>query len=280
MNKNLYVLKEHPNYEAVYEAHFSGNRTTAYHSHEDFYEIFITLKPNLVHLFNGKQQVLEDKTLYIVSPKNRHKLVYDGGGKGFHHFNLGIDSAYFERAVNAVSAEALNIVKTGGGLLTLPLKESEFNFLYELSKELTSAPTLSQRQSVAKLILTNVSVLLELRYKKPVHGKLENYAQDLKEKIDNLEFIDKGVSEMYGEYPVSFSGLVKKFKELTGKTVVEYLSERRVEYAKILLITTDYSVLDVSSIVGYGSLSHFINVFKQLVGVSPLVYKKQNKTLY
>ena len=98
--------------------------------------------------------------MYIVSPNNKHKLVYDGSEKDFHHFNLGFATAYFERAVSAVSIEALNIIKSSDGLVSLPLKEGEFQFLYELSKELTSAPTLSQRQSVAKLILNNVRYYL------------------------------------------------------------------------------------------------------------------------
>ena len=93
--------------------------------------------------------------------------------------------------------------------------------------------------------------------------------------------MSKGIVDAYSEYPVAFSGLVKAFKKLTGKTVVEYLIERKIDYAKLLLLTTDYSVLAVAEKVGYESQSHFINVFKKVVGQTPLNYKKQNKqTVY
>ncbi|MBR6737474.1 MAG: helix-turn-helix domain-containing protein [Clostridia bacterium] len=277
------TIKSHPGSESYFETHLCRERETVEHSHKDFYEIFITLTGGITHIFNGKKQTLDDKAVYIVNPgKDRHKFLYDGKmvGDGYYHFNLAFIKDYFERSVTAFSLGALRVINANA-LTKINLKEDEFNYLYSLMLELESSTLLSSRQTLVKIILTNVCMLLELRFKSNGENTTQNYAVLLKERIDNLEFMSKGIVDAYSEYPVAFSGLVKAFKKLTGKTVVEYLIERKIDYAKLLLLTTDYSVLAVAEKVGYESQSHFINVFKKVVGQTPLNYKKQNKqTVY
>ncbi len=275
--ENLLKLNEHPNNEGYFEAHFYSEKLTKYHSHEDFYEIFITLKPSVKHVCNKEEKILKEKTACFIKPKKAHKLTYLGDEEGFHHFNVAFSVGYFERIVSAVSPLALSVINESEGVVSLSLKDEEFEFLIMLAKDLISAETFSKRQTLAKLLLINLAILTETRYQKKANGKLEGYVVDLKSRIDSLEYIDKNANELYKKYPVSFSGLIKKFKQVTGKTVIGYLSERRVEYAKRLLLSTEYSVLEISSIVGYESLSHFIKVFKLKVGTSPLKYRKQNE---
>lgn len=273
----------HPGSESYFETHLCRERETFEHSHKDFYEIFITLTSGITHVFNGKTEILEDKSVYIVNPgADRHKFIYNGElvGDGYYHFNLAFIKDYFERTVTAFSPDALRVVNANA-LTKINLKDSEFDYLNSLILELEKSTLTSARQTLVKLILTNVSMLIELRHKSIGESATQNYAAGLKERIDNLEFMNKNVLDAYREYPVAFSGLVKAFKRHTGKTVVEYLIDRKIDYAKHLLVTTDYSVLTVSETVGYESQSHFINVFKKRVGQTPLNYKKQNKiTLY
>ena len=273
----------HPGSESYFETHLCRERETVEHSHKDFYEIFVTLTSGITHIFNGKTEVLDNKVVYVVNPgKDRHKFIYNGEliGDGYYHFNLAFIKDYFERSVTAFSPDALRVIN-GNSLTKINLRDEEFNYLNSLILELEKSTLTSARQTLVKLILTNVSMLVELRYKSIGESVTSNYATLLKERIDNLEFMEKGIVEAYGEYPVAFSGLVKAFKRLTGKTVVEYLIDRKIDYAKMLLVTTDHSVLTVSEMVGYESQSHFINVFKKRVGQTPLNYKKQNKiTVY
>ena len=275
--ENLLKIKEHPNYENAFEAHFCEDNAIGYHSHDDFYEMFITLKPQIKHEFNKKEQTLKEKTACFLKPHDAHKITYFGKDDGFHHFNIAFSTDYFERVVSAVSPSVLGLIKESDDIVSISLKDEEFEYLLSLAKELTLSPVLMQRQTIAKLLLINLTALTETRYQKSSSSKIEGFALDLKRRIDNLEFINKGVNEAYKEYPVSFSGLIKKFKEVTGRTVIEYLTERRVEYAKRLLLSTDYSVLEISAIIGYDSLSHFIKVFRKKVGCPPLKYKKQNE---
>ncbi|MFL5263636.1 MAG: helix-turn-helix domain-containing protein, partial [Anaeromyxobacteraceae bacterium] len=54
----------------------------------------------------------------------------------------------------------------------------------------------------------------------------------------------------------------------TGQTVTQYLAERRVDYAKRLMLETD-DILFASAEAGFGDLTHFYRVFKRLTGLTP-----------
>ena len=69
--------------------------------------------------------------------------------------------------------------------------------------------------------------------------------------------------------------LVHEFKKLYNMTPIDYLLYRRIETAKELLRTTDYSMEEVSYIVGFNSQSYFNQVFKKKMKVTPSKYKKQ-----
>jgi len=69
------------------------------------------------------------------------------------------------------------------------------------------------------------------------------------------------------------------FKEATGYTPIEYLTRLRVEVAKTLLTESTLSLAEVTEKVGYRDPSYFGRIFKRIVGLSPLPFKRagQNK---
>lgn len=70
------------------------------------------------------------------------------------------------------------------------------------------------------------------------------------------------------------------FAAATGKTPHRYLLERRISYAKQLLITTDSSLSEIAVQCGFSSQSYFHQVFARELGCSPLQYKKQMSLQY
>ena len=54
-----------------------------------------------------------------------------------------------------------------------------------------------------------------------------------------------------------------------GITPVAYLTRLRIDRAKQLLADPERSVTDVAASVGFGSVSHFIRVYREHVGTTP-----------
>jgi AraC family transcriptional regulator len=63
--------------------------------------------------------------------------------------------------------------------------------------------------------------------------------------------------------------LKKGFKEIFGTTIFDFYQQQRMEHAKYLLYEKGLSVTDVSSLLGYSSISHFSAAFKKHTGLKP-----------
>ncbi len=81
----------------------------------------------------------------------------------------------------------------------------------------------------------------------------------------------KDLAEMCGISSRRYSDL---FKQRTGKTVVEYLSERRVAYAQERLRETG-QIMYAAVAAGFSDVTHFYRVFKRIAGMTPGEYVEQ-----
>ena len=68
--------------------------------------------------------------------------------------------------------------------------------------------------------------------------------------------------------------LCQLFKEEKKETFSEFVTARRMETAKQLLLGSQLSVDEVAVQCGYGSSSYFSTVFRKQAGVSPREFRK------
>ncbi|MET8181152.1 helix-turn-helix domain-containing protein [Streptomyces sp. NPDC005336] len=68
--------------------------------------------------------------------------------------------------------------------------------------------------------------------------------------------------------------LIRRFREQTGTTPLQWLHRARIRRAQHLLETTEHSVERVGAQVGFGSPTAFRDRFKRTTGVSPYAYRR------
>ena len=68
--------------------------------------------------------------------------------------------------------------------------------------------------------------------------------------------------------------LSRRFHEQTGTTPLQWLNRSRLRQAQSLLETTDHSIEQIASHVGFGSSTTFRDHFKHLIGTSPQSYRR------
>ena len=69
------------------------------------------------------------------------------------------------------------------------------------------------------------------------------------------------------------SAICPAFKEKYGFTVMDYLTNLRINEAKRMLKETDMTVSEISDSVGFSEPSYFSKVFLKITGESPTHYK-------
>lgn len=66
------------------------------------------------------------------------------------------------------------------------------------------------------------------------------------------------------------------FKEITGKTVIDYINFLRCSYAQILLTSGKYNVSECLEACGFNNMSYFCKTYKKYMGKSPSEQIRQN----
>lgn len=82
------------------------------------------------------------------------------------------------------------------------------------------------------------------------------------------------VEMLADEHGISPSSLKKYFEKVYGIPISEYLKEKRMKRASVLLSETKISVADVAAEVGYSNQGKFGSVFKEYTGQTPLEYRR------
>ncbi|MFC4101507.1 response regulator [Paenibacillus xanthanilyticus] len=65
------------------------------------------------------------------------------------------------------------------------------------------------------------------------------------------------------------------FKEKTGQTILEVITDMRMKQAALLLADKSLKIHEISSRVGYENVSYFCSVFQKTTGLTPNSYRKQ-----
>ncbi|OBK63343.1 AraC family transcriptional regulator [Mycolicibacterium fortuitum] len=97
-----------------------------------------------------------------------------------------------------------------------------------------------------------------------------------------IEFLEDGMDseitlEMLAQQAkMSVGGFIKAFRAAFHTTPYQYLLDRRIERAKSLLLTTQQTVAEIASSVGFSTPSHFATAFRHRVGISPSIYRHRS----
>ena len=95
-----------------------------------------------------------------------------------------------------------------------------------------------------------------------------------------IDYIDSHYSEnlslplIADQIHVNPAYLSALFKEETGKNYSEYLTERRMEEARNLLLDEEMTVSGVAEAVGYNSTRYFSRLFETKIGMKPNEYRR------
>jgi transcriptional regulator GlxA family with amidase domain len=81
------------------------------------------------------------------------------------------------------------------------------------------------------------------------------------------------IEEMIKDIPSSRRNIVRRFKQVTGITPIEYLQQIRIEAAKKLLEQTNQQMTEVIFNSGYNDPKAFRKVFRKTVGMTPSEYR-------
>lgn len=251
---------------------------TNYHRHSS-YEIFSLSEGERTLLFGNKIFVVYPGDILLVQPNVLHKSVGDTPYKKYGaEFSEKYLDFYFSSALKEELTSCFDY-------RVIHLGEKEFaeytalfeKMFYEFNHGMTCSVTLSQ-----------ILMLLTRADKKHKREISETSGMSVKtaKRIDSviayisLHFADiKSIDQIAENCYLNKSYMCRLFKRETGMTVMEYLYNHRIQEACELLQNTKCNISDAAHKCGFENTSHFIKVFKSMLGCTPKQFIKSGSSI-
>lgn len=121
-------------------------------------------------------------------------------------------------------------------------------------------------------LLLQIKKQLALQTENPLVAKIKRYIKDhLSEKMTLTDITTQAyLSPIYCE---------NIFKKHTGKSVIDYLIDERIEKAKTMLWESGFPLKKISLSVGFQDYNYFCRTFRKRTGYTPLQYRKKIQNL-
>lgn len=241
------------------------------HTHEHW-EIFVVMSGNALHRINGFEQMIGCGDAFLIRPHDRHSIHHvPSATEPYQHLNFIIGNEFAHKILDLYdNYDDIAAIKD---FIHFTLDDFSITYIYERAL-LTQNLSRAEYEEHTKLI---ISYLL-IKYFEQKHLFNSEYPDWLNNFIVYISTplsFGKSVQELAETTSYSYSRLARIFKSYTGETIVNYVNERKMIYAKRLLRSTDLSTLQISEKIGYTSLSSFNHLFKGTFGITPSEYRRQ-----
>ena len=245
------------------------------HTHDDYFEFTIILDGEIVNIRNGIKENIIKNTLFISSTNDSHLI------KKITKSVRILNIICRKNAINKILDELYPVTFKS-------FLENNYKFILSddiihlINKNIDTVNAFSSKDweltnSLLKsIILTILSYLFlkSIEYKPTDNGKYDKVIEKINALKSNTKFFTLCVNDLCYELGFSRTHLNRIFYELFDMSPYDYLLKSKMEYVASLLLYTDYSIKEISTLIGYNSTSRLTHNFKEIYGSSPFDYRK------
>ncbi len=256
---------------AGYSEHLSG-KSNHYH---DGHQLLYVVRGEAEISVGGKSETVGDGTLVLFSRFEEHsiRVKSDEYKRFFLHVSpetlmTGEDEILFSVLVNRTPGFC-HIVRVGEYAAQVE------GMLRRLTREFRSESLFREEMMDAilrGLLITVCRLMPSLSL--PAQSEQSRLIYRIQKRFENEYGEHFTVSSLAEEYHMSASYLSHLFKDVTGSSVMEYLTACRMQAAKTYLATSDLSVGEIVSACGFTDDSNFSRSFRQRTGMTPSEFRK------
>ena len=175
------------------------------------------------------------------------------------HFNL-LDLFRFPQVFHGRTAGKIGRIVRG--LVKLPIAKPNASISHLVAQKALGLQLLSILAAECEFREDAPALLNQYRRQADIIGYIEDH---LREKIT--------VADLAKQSHLSVSRFHHVFKNGTGRSPTDFIIDKRVQAAQLLLATTTMSVKEIADNTGFTNPYYFSRVFKQYSGSSPSAYR-------
>ena len=261
---------------------FDNSADVLSHNH-DWYEFAITVEDEYYHILNGEKLEVSVGDVVLIRPQDVHSLHPTGNNHKCINIIIPID--LFENVCDQLSSTLLASITEMNSPVVFKVSKStikglEQRYLYD--KKYLLNPDAWKIDSLNKFYTLRKCAAYEWIGRIIESGIVDDaisYSTCIQKIVDLLkdpENLKLPVGEIIKKSYFSSSYISHQFKNQFGIKFEDYIAICRIKEAEKMLLTTDYPMDKISREVGWKSTSSFINKFKELYGITPAKFRRQN----
>jgi AraC family cel operon transcriptional repressor len=238
-----------------------------------FIEVFYILSGEITHLVNGKSETLKTGDFRVICPGTIHCFQRLGPCT---HRDFLLRPDLFDRAANAIDKPFFDsLMKEGEG--KAKIETVDIVFLEEKTNDFFSTLEVESQKKMEYCIAL---ILLSIFYSFSSRVEIQNSfkSECLLAISDNFVYPDAS-TRVRATLSYNDKYFCKKFKENFNTNLVNFINQKKMEYARYLLMVTNDSIDSIRAQVGIESLSHFHKLFRNAFNETPAKTRKQINAL-
>ena len=245
----------------------------------DFWELVYVDKGRIQYVVEGSPLLINEGEAIFLRPGQTHEIHADPKISS-NIFVLCFDCT--SPAVGALANFKSKLSREEKNLLSRITEETRGTFRMPFTGKLEplDAPNLGGEQAVKLYLELFLITILRrgsgesrfatfLSEDKFDSGICDFIISQLKERLHTTISIE----EICASVNYSKSYISRIFKQQTGRTIISYFNEMKIEEAKKLIRETSHSMAKISDILGFSDPRYFNLLFKETVHMTPRQYK-------
>lgn len=259
--------------EADVSFHWVDREYQAFHTHQ-YWECLIVIRGSINNHVNRVPFYMNKQQAYLIRPTDRHAIFSRIADQPII-LNFMIKKEYMSQLA-ALYDDTLLEQLLDSEDLSFTLDESQIKHLISETCFLQTTSNLSMNEKYfqAKLLFNELFITLLSQNIAYIKHKPEWFS-NLLIKLSDLKTPIKSIEDMAIETGYSYSRLIQLFKEYAGCTIIQYITQKRIELATDRLKHSNMQILEIAAEAGYDSISHFNYTFKKHTGCTPTQYRKK-----
>lgn len=255
-----------------------------YHWHQCC-ELLIVINGKGTVIVNHQTYEMKPGMVFFFQPFELHKVFTDSGSDLLYdrtviHFDPVVIESYLE-IFPARSRLLHQLWKSTGSRRMIHLEKEIDHIAYCLRSYESAVQTGhgDTQEEITLLFLQLFSIMQHGLESEASSDRTERYSEKIMQWIEGHYMEEFSLEDLAEDIHLSKFYVSRIFKQETGSSITEYVTARRIKQACHLLETTLFSVEQISGQVGMFNTSHFIKMFKKVVGMTPLKYRHSHKNL-
>lgn len=226
--------------------------------------------------FSIEDRVIDtSKDDFFIINSNVGHSIYSSKEENLVYISFGVDSIFVKNLLNGNNIEEDKYIYKN-------IEENQEYFIKSfdiINEEFNSNDIFAQSMANAKASEFVISLLRKFKDEIIITNdiKINKQIDYIKNFIDNNYSEDINLESLSKMAYMNKFHLIAEFKQSYRVTPIDFLILKRIEVTKNLLISTNHSMEEISSIVGFNSQSYFNQVFRKKVGLTPSQFRKNHR---